>query len=426
MKLILGNLLLYLALGPCFKSTDAQETTTETETDENITITLQNKNIVEPTLSSEILSATSENTATLQTDLHNTETTAINKINTMSEETTGGSTPPSITEVELTSLESVPETTPGQTEPITVSTYLLPVNVETTVITLGAPSTIQHETTVSFTSPEPTSPTEGPTDEITAADAMTTESTEALHPTSILTTPPADETESTSIISMSDPVDTITESSTTSTSTTLFPENTANYPESESVSTLFTTTPTMIIGESTMPFKNNWLLIIIVFVAIIFSLCVGAILFAQRRKKNTARNFSPMYMNGQSKRSKKKKGMEDDAWAGPVNLEAGLECDGEVQEGFLPNNGKPDGDDMVLSTFVALDAGEESNGGVGGDGTKEAKKWEEQEPLLYIDEDVNEGKPETTPEESEGQKGKEKSEEKGMNGGETFCLTTAV
>ncbi len=75
-----------------------------------------------------------------------------------------------------------------------------------------------------------------------------------------------------------------------------------------------------------------------------------------------------------------------------LSIWGGVECDAEVQEGLLPNNGKQDGDDMVLSTFAALDAGDVSNGGVGGDGTKEAKKWEEQEPLIYIDEDVNEDK----------------------------------
>ncbi len=439
MRLVLGKLVLFLALGPCFKSTDAQETTTET--DENITIPLPNNNTVESTLSSEIPSATPENTVTLlqtEADPHNPETTPVNEINTMLEEPTGESTPPPSFEIEQTSPESVPETTTVQTEQTTVTTPTVPVNVETTVIeqiTSDAPSTSQYETTAGFTSPELTSPTERPTDEITtAAVAMTTDSAEALHPNSILTTPPADWTESPPI--MSEPLDTSTEistTSTTSTSTTQLPQNTADYP---SASTHFTNaTIAVIIEGSIMPLKTSWLLIIIVFVAIILALCVGMILFAQRRKKIASRNFGPMYMNGQSKRSTKKKGAEDDAWAGPVNLEAGVECDAEVQEGLLPNNGKQDGDDMVLSTFAALDAGDVSNGGVGGDGTKEAKKWEEQEPLIYIDEDVNEDKTGKTLEESEKgekkrtgdeQKGDEKSEEKEMNGGETFCLTTAV
>ncbi len=468
MRLVLGNLLLFLALGPCFKSTDAQNTTTET--DKNITISIPNNNPVESTLSSEITSATPENTVTpLQTeaDPHNPETTPVNEINTMTEEPTGESrpTPPLSIEIEQTSPESVPETTTVQTEQTTVTTPTVPIIVETTVIeqitsdapstskyettvieqitsdapstskyettvieqiTSDAPSTSKYETTAGFTSPESTSPT----DEITrAAVAMTTDSAEALHPTSILTTP-ADWTESPSI--MSDPVDTSTETSTTisTTSTTQLPQNT-DYPytrsEEESISTYFTTEKNGVIIEGSIkPFKTNWLLMIIVFVAIIFVLCVGMILFALRRKKIASRNFGPMYMNGQSKRSKKKKGAEDDAWAGPVNLEAGVECDAEVQEGLLPNNGKQDEDDMVLGTFAALDAADVSNGGVGRDGTKEVKKWEEQEPLLYIDEDVNEDKTGKTLEESEKQKGDDKSEKKEMNGGEAFCLTTAV
>ncbi len=60
--------------------------------------------------------------------------------------------------------------------------------------------------------------------------------------------------------------------------------------------------------------------------------------------------------------------------------------------------------------------------GVGRDGTKEVKKWEEQEPLLYIDEDVNEDKTGKTLEESEKQKGDDKSEKKEMNGGERSVL----
>lgn len=438
MRLVLSNLLLFLALGPCFKSTDAQETTKET--DENITtFPIPNNNTVESTLSSEITSATPENTVTLlqtEADPHNPETTLVNEINTMAEEPTGESrpTPPLSIEIEQTSPESVPETTSVQTEQTTVTTPTVPIIVETTVIeqiTSDAPSTSKYETTAGFTSPESTSPTERPTDEITRATvAKTTDSAEALHPTSILTTP-ADWTESPSI--MSDPVDTSTETSTTTstTSTTQLPQNAADYPnmrsEEESISTHFTTTkPAVIIEENTNPFKTNWLLMIIVFVAIIFVLCVGMILFAQRRKKIASRNFGPMYMNGQSKRSKKKKGAEDDAWAGPVNLEQGVECDAEVQEGLLPSNGKQVEDDIVLGTFAALDAGDVSNGGVGRDGTKEATKWEEQEPLLYIDEDVNEDKTGKTLEESEKQKGDEKSEKKEMNGGETFCLTTAV
>ncbi|KAL1278204.1 hypothetical protein QQF64_024877 [Cirrhinus molitorella] len=424
MRLAFSNLLLFLALGACFNSTGAQETTTGTDT--NIASTLPNNDTVESTLHSEITSTTPENTATPQqtyTDPHTPEAILVNQISTMPEEPTAESTPPLSTVIEQTSPESVPETTTAQTEDTTMATTIVPVIADTTVIeqaTSDAPSTSQYETTVGFTSLEVTSSTEHPTDEITTAAV---DLTEDLNPTTILSKPSAD---------------TSTESSTTTlASTTQLSHNPAEvYPTADeyeefastqfTTATATTTATNVIIEQSSHPLQSSWLLILIVCVAISIALCAGMILLIKRRKKSASRNFGPVHLNGQSKRSKKKKGAEDDTWAGPVNLEAGAECDAEVQEGLLPNNGKQDGDDMVLSTFAALDAENLSDGGVGGDGTKEAKKWEEQEPMLYIDEDVNEEKASKTPAESEKQKVDEKSEEKGMNGGETFCLTTAV
>ncbi|XP_059414196.1 uncharacterized protein si:ch73-248e21.7 [Carassius carassius] len=419
MRLTFSYLLLFLVLGPCFKSTDSQETTTNTDA---ILPTSQNNFTVETTLSPEI--TTPENTITLaqtETDLDTSETTLVNQVSTM-QEPTSESTQPLSAEIEQTSQISVPETTTVQTEQTTVTTPTVYVNVETTAteqITSDAPSTSHYETTVAFT--ELTIPAERPTDEITTATvAMTTESTVALNPTSILAESTADWTDPPSIISS--PADT---STTSLTPTSQLPQNTAApmHPlttlDEESVSTYFTSIIPAINDSRATPIETNWILIIIVCVAVIFLLCVGMILFVHWRKKNASRNFRP-----QSKWSKKKKGGENDAWAGPVNLEAGAENDAEVQEGLLPNNGKSDGDDMVLSTFTTPDGGDMANGGVGGDGTKEAKKWEEQEPFKFIDEDVNEDK--TTLAENEKQKGDEKSEEKGMNGGETFCLTTAV
>lgn len=410
MKLTFSYLLLFLALGPCFKSTDAQETTTNTDA---ILPTSQNNFTMETTLGPEI--TTPENTITLaqtEADPDNPETTLVNQVSTMQEPTSESPQPLSAV-IEQTSQISDPETTTVQTEQTTVSTPIAYVNVGTTAterITSDAPSTSHYETTF-----ELTISTERPTDEITTATvAMTTESTEALNPTFILAESTA---EPPSIISS--PADT---STTSLTPTSQLPQNTAApmHPlttlDEESVSSSIMPAADDSRGS---PIETNWILIIIVCVAVIFALCVGMILFVHRRKKNASRNFRP-----QSKWSKKKKGGENDAWAGPVNLEAGAENDAEVQEGLLPNNGKLDGDDMVLSTFTAPDGGDVANGGVGGDGTKEAKKWEEQEPFKFIDEDVNEDK--TTPAENEKQKGDEKSEEKGMNGGETFCLTTAV
>lgn len=255
---------------------------------------------------------------------------------------------------------------------------------------------------------------------------MSTDSTEALNPTSIPFQLSADWT-----ASPSNPKETSTITSTAAlkSSSRLSQITPEGHPHSmlddESLSTEFTFVTTGVIVEhSVLPIQPNWLLIIVVCVTVICVLCVAMILFVHRRKKNASRTFGPMYVNGQSKRSKKKKGAEDDAWAGPVNLEAGVECDAEAQEGLL-SDGKKDGDDMVLSTFAALDEGDMSNGGVGGEGTKEVQKWEKQEPLLYIDEDVGENKARETLAEDNTQKGDDKSEEE-LNGGETFCLTTAV
>ncbi|XP_056111226.1 mucin-4 [Rhinichthys klamathensis goyatoka] len=438
MRLIFSNLLLYLALGACFKFTDAQ---VSTQTD--ITTTLANYNTVGEMFSSESTTAghghvtTAEplldiNTVTeLQTkpDLYHAKPTLVNQLSTMLEEPTAVNIMPLSTETEQTTTEFAPD----QIEQTTMITTNVPPNVETAVaeqITSDAPSTRQYETTVGFTSSELTSPKEHPTDEITtAADTMSTDSTEALNPTSIPFQLPADWT-----ASLSKPMETsiITSTATLTSSSQLSqitPEGHSHSTfDDESVFTQFTSVTTTggNVEQSILPIQTNWLLIIVVCVTVICVLCVGMILFVQRRKKNASRTFGPMYVNGQSKRSKKKKGPEDDAWAGPVNLEAGVECDAEVQEGLLPDDGKKDGDDMVLSTFAALDEGDMSNGGVGGEGTKEAKKWEKQEPLLYIDEDVGENKAGETLAENKTQKGDDKSEEKELNGGETFCLTTAV
>lgn len=437
MRLVFRNLLLYLAL----LFTDAQ--VSETETD--ITTTVPNNNTVGEMFSSESTTAghghvtTAEpldiNTVTeLQTkpDMSHAEPTLVYQLSTMLEEPTAAvNTMPLNTETKQTTAEFAPEITTPEIEQTTMITTNVPTNVETSVaeqITSDAPSTRQYETTVGFTSSELASPKEHPKDEITtAADTMSTDSTEALNPTSIPFQLSADWT-----ASPSNPMktSTITSTATLTSSSRVSQITPEGHPDSafddESVSTQFTSVSTGgNVKHSILPIQTNWLLIIVVCVTVICVLCVGMTLFIQQRKKNASRTFDPMYVNGQSKRSKKKKGAEDDAWAGPVNLEAGVECDAEVQEGLLSDDGKKDGDDMVLSTFAALDEGDMSNGGVGGEGTKEAQKWEKQEPLLYIDEDVGENKARETLAENKTEKGDDKSEEE-LNGGETFCLTTAV
>lgn len=178
----------------------------------------------------------------------------------------------------------------------------------------------------------------------------------------------------------------------------------------------------------------SWLLYIIIAVAIICvvsAFCV--IIFVRRKKKSRSQRFGSGYMNGRNQRSKKKKG-EEDAWAGPVNLEGGDKAECESPEELGQGGDKhPDGTDLTLSTFVASEA----NGGVGRPGSMEAQKWEEQEPLLYIDEDAkseakekqNEGvekEKEVGQKEEEDAKGKTEMKEVKQNEGEAFCLTTAV
>ncbi|XP_077068950.1 uncharacterized protein LOC143721911 [Siphateles boraxobius] len=433
MRLVFSNLLLYLALGACLKFTDAQ---VSTETD----ITT-NTNIVGEMFSSEsstaghghfttsgpLLDITTDTELQTKPDLSHAEPTIVSQLSTMLEKTSAVNTMPLNTETELTTADQIKQAT--------MITTNVPPNVievtETEVteqITSDAPSTRQYEMTDGFTSSELTSPNEHPTDEITTADTMSTDSTEALNPTSTPFQQPADWT-----ASPSKPMETstITFTATLTSSSQLsqiIPEGHSHSTfDDESVSTQLTSVTTGgYVKHIILPMQTNWLLIIVVCVTVICVLCVAMILFIQRRKKNASRTFGPTYVNGQSKRSKKKKGAEDDAWAGPVNLEAGVECDAEVQEGLLPDDGKKDGDDMMLSTFAALDEGDMSNGAVGGEGTKEAEKWEKQEPLLYIDEDVGENKAGETLAENKTQKGDDKSEEKELQGGETFCLTTAV
>lgn len=434
MRFVFSNLLLYFALGACFKFTDAQGST---EPDAHITSPFMNVNTVGQMLSSSTVGGMLSSESTIAeivnavTELvtepvpDHPVTTPDHQMSTMPEE------PTTVNHVPLsTQTEFAPEiTTPAEEEQTTVITTIAPMwIVPATVaeqITSDAPSTLQYVTTVGFTS-ELTSPTEHPTDEITTAAVPVATDSTALDPTSITSQPPAGRTL---------PLPDLGETSTTTSTATLASSSESEVTsegrldsfDDESVSTQFTSVPTGVnVEDSTAPFHPNWLLIIIVCVIIICALCVGMILLVQRRKKKASQTFGPVYLNGQSKRSKKKKGAGDDAWAGPVNMEEGLECDPEVQDGLLPDDGKKDGDEMVLSTFAALDEGDMSNGGVGGEGTKEAKKWEQQEPLLYIDEDADENKAGKTLAEDKTQKGDEKSEEKELNGGETFCLTTAV
>uniref|UniRef100_A0AAY5EKN3 Leukosialin n=2 Tax=Electrophorus electricus TaxID=8005 RepID=A0AAY5EKN3_ELEEL len=173
---------------------------------------------------------------------------------------------------------------------------------------------------------------------------------------------------------------------------------------------------------------SGWL-IVAVGAAVVSVLVVAAfcIVFIKHRKK-ISRRSGRMNVWG---RSQKRKGAYDDAWAGPAKLEGreNAECDGpEAGPGQGAEKNAEDTDGM-LSTFLA--SGEN---GVGCDGSKEARKWEEQEPLLYIDEGVKQEEKEQEgaekakqegPEEQGGRLGDTEARKSELNG-ETFCLTTAV
>ncbi|XP_029582916.1 uncharacterized protein si:ch73-248e21.7 [Salmo trutta] len=205
------------------------------------------------------------------------------------------------------------------------------------------------------------------------------------------------------------------------------------------------------------PLSLFWVIIVGLLVWVI---CLGMVyciyLGVRRKRQCRTEYFGSSVRNGKS--SKRKKGAEDDAWAGPVKLGGGDREEGEGgEEGGSPedNKGEGAGTDVVLSTFIANETeGERGgpDGAVGVAGSKEVEKWEEKEPLLYIDEGVEEGLEKMTPpslsksnsekkigggnregesekemERGEGNGKKENESERGeQNGGASFCLTTAV
>uniref|UniRef100_A0A4W5P579 Si:ch73-248e21.7 n=1 Tax=Hucho hucho TaxID=62062 RepID=A0A4W5P579_9TELE len=158
------------------------------------------------------------------------------------------------------------------------------------------------------------------------------------------------------------------------------------------------------IGVETGQPSLLWVIIVALLIGVIFVGMVYCVCLVIRRKRQSRTEyFVSIFRNGKS--SKWKKGAEEDAWAGPVKLGGGnREEDEGGEEGGSPEDNKREGagTDVVLSTFIANETeGERGgpDGGVGVAGSKEAEKWEEKEPLLYIVEG---------------------------NGGAAFCLTTAV
>lgn len=200
--------------------------------------------------------------------------------------------------------------------------------------------------------------------------------------------------------------------------------------------------PSSTDDAGSQPKRSLWLWVIITALVAALASIICIALLVKRRKQKTDHNFGRTSMMGRSQRSKKKKG-EEDAWAGPVMI-GGVEkeeWDAKEDDGNVVENGGAEEETQVLlSTFTPS----EEEKAVGAVGTKEAKKWEEQSPLLYIDEDVEvETPPKEQPmapsqdgqsagkTEAEGTEEQKKGEVMGetggvLNGAVAFCQTTAV
>ncbi|XP_023854025.1 leukosialin-like [Salvelinus sp. IW2-2015] len=175
----------------------------------------------------------------------------------------------------------------------------------------------------------------------------------------------------------------------------------ATTPATTHTSTDPDSTSAGIRGKTGQP-SLLWVIIVALLIVVIFAgvgYCV-CLVIRRKRQSHTA-HFVSSFRNGKS--SKRKKGAEEDAWAGPVKLGGGDRKEDEGgEEGGSPEDNKREGagTDVVLSTFIANETeGErgEPDGGVGVAGSKEAEKWEEKEPLLYIDEGVEEGQERMAP-----------------------------
>lgn len=352
---------------------------------------------------------------------------------------------------------TTPDDQTDQAEQVTTSLPIESTSTEAETTTApGLTTALSSETT---TTPQPT--TEGSS----LVEAQTTGTTDG--PTTSLSTTVFPTTSKTT---SSTPPPPTTPGTTQSSSTPTTPKATTVEDTTEATTTLAPTTvvtPLVLLQSSPgthvasiTPFavgappgqKNDdqsnmplWLWIVI---AALVAMLVGAVcvaLLVQRRKKRTDHVFGGM--NGRSQRSKKKKG-EDDVWAGPVLMAGeGNNCEGKGGDGdHVEGNGGGGLAEMAAEPMLSSFAPSDEEKAVGADGTKEARRWSERSPLLYIDEDAEEVKP--TKEEAQppvfsqdgGSAGK--TEEGGagqqetggtlgetsevLNGGVAFCQTTAV
>ncbi|XP_010865223.2 mucin-3A isoform X2 [Esox lucius] len=228
------------------------------------------------------------------------------------------------------------------------------------------------------------------------------------------------------------PVPQTTHSQATSPATTHSSTSTVSMMAT-SPATTHSSTSIVSMGEKRTS-KLSWVILVallsgVVLIGALYCLC----LLIRRKRRSRTEYLGSSFRIG--KASKRKKGAEQDTWAGPVKLGAGEK---EEAEGGGEDRGPEDdkreggGVEVVLSTFTANE-GEKGgpDGGLGMAGSRESKRWEEEEPLLYIDEGVVDEPERMSPEKDmEGGEGNgphfsdnDKSEQ---NGGAAFCLTTAV
>lgn len=298
-----------------------------------------------------------------------------------------------------------------------------PVLLTTTTETLlMAPTTAQQETTTSYvpdatpapvdqgTSPSPITPTPTPAGIIPPEPPSTPTMVESA---SASATPEY----TTAVTTTAEPISTIPP-------VVLFPYPTPGIPTSSSppspeMTTSKSTTdtsstdtsgtstirdPALVGGLNPVEEPGNqsdkpvWLWVVVAALLAVLASVACIALLIKRRKQKRESGLGHNGMNGRSQRSqKKRKKGEEDAWAGPVLMDGTEKDEGNrynVDEDDNKDDGPVDGTQPMLSTFTPSEDEEKS---IGADGTKEAKKWEEQSPLLYIDEDVEDEVDEVTP-----------------------------
>lgn len=347
-----------------------------------------------------------------------------------------------------------------------------PVLLTTTSKTLlMAPTTAQQETTTSYV----LDTTPAPVDQGTSPSPITPSPTAAgIIPPAPPSTPAMVETASASatpeytlaVTTTAEPINTIP-------TVALFPYPTPGIPTSSSppfpeMTTSKSTTdtsgtdtsgtstirdPALVGGLNPVEEPGNqsdkpvwlWVVVAALFAVLASVACIALLIKHRKQKRESGLGHNGM--NGRSQRKKRKKG-EEDAWAGPVLMDGTEKDEGNrynVDEEDDKDDGPVDGTQPMLSTFTPSEDEEKS---IGADGTKEAKKWEEQSPLLYIDEDVEDEVDEETPAnqrpaapsqeeqgtgrtQAEGSEAQKKGEAiaetcETLNGAVAFCQTTAV